>query len=164
MLSASRVAAVKGTGLDGTRPRLSAAAIARATQVFPEPGSPESMAKVPEASLSCQSQSTGRSSISERQTRSAWRSVTTVEPGGAVGRGGMDLGSGGWDSVVWVSVTGFAVSVAIVEWLAAGDWVPGRRLKGRPEKVESPMRGLWKDIKDLRESRSSVNDGARCLR
>jgi hypothetical protein len=55
-------------------------------------------------------------------------------------------------------------AVAIGEWLAAGDWVPGRRLKGRPEKVKSPKRGLWKDIKDLRECRSSVNDGARYLR
>jgi hypothetical protein len=55
-------------------------------------------------------------------------------------------------------------ALAIGEWLAAGDWVPGRRLKGRPEKVKSPKRGLWKDIKDLRECRSSVNDGARYLR
>ena len=85
-------AGVAGTRLDGTRPRLSAAAIARATQVFPEPGSPESMAKVPETSLSCQSQSTGRSSMSDRQTRSAWRSVTAVESVGGVGK--VAMGSG----------------------------------------------------------------------
>jgi hypothetical protein len=102
--------------------------------------------------------------MSERQTRSAWRSVTAVEPGGGVGRGAMDSGSGGLDSVVWVSVTGSAGAVAIGEWHAACDTVPGRGLKGRPEKVESPRRGLWKDIKDLRECRSSVNDGPRYQR
>src|ERR1700734_2918944 len=98
----------------GTRPRLSAAAIARAIQVFPEPGSPESMAKVPEASLSCQSQSTGRSSISERRTKSAWRSATAVEL----------VDPGAWGSALWGSVPEFAGAVPIGEWLAAGDWVP----------------------------------------
>ena len=43
----------------GARPRLKAAAIASATQVFPDPGTPEIMAKVPDASLSCHSHSTG---------------------------------------------------------------------------------------------------------
>jgi hypothetical protein len=50
----------------GARPRLNAAAIANAIQVFPDPDSPEIMARVPEASLSCQSHSTGRSGRSER--------------------------------------------------------------------------------------------------
>ena len=43
----------------GARPRLRAAAIASATQVFPDPGTPEIMAKVPDASLSRQSHWTG---------------------------------------------------------------------------------------------------------
>ena len=50
----------------GTRPRLRAAAIASATQVFPDPGTPEIMDKVPDASLSCQSHRTGWSLRSER--------------------------------------------------------------------------------------------------
>ena len=43
----------------GARPRLRAAAIASAIQVFPDPGAPEIMAKEPDASLSCQSHWTG---------------------------------------------------------------------------------------------------------
>ena len=50
----------------GSRPRLRAAAMASAIQVFPEPGTPEIMAKVPHASLSCHSHSTGRGSRSQR--------------------------------------------------------------------------------------------------
>ena len=61
--------------LKGTRPRLSAAAMARAIQVFPVPTSAESMAKAPEASLSCQSHSTGRCCTSVRQRMSARRTV-----------------------------------------------------------------------------------------
>ncbi len=49
---------VDGKG-HGSRPRVSAAAMARATQVFPDPGSPESIANVPAASLCWQSHSTG---------------------------------------------------------------------------------------------------------
>ena len=45
--------------VNGSRPRLRAAAMARAIQVFPDPGTPEIMAKVPHASLSCHSHSTG---------------------------------------------------------------------------------------------------------
>jgi hypothetical protein len=48
--------------------------------------------------------------------------------------------------------------------VGSGSDASDRRLKGRPKKVESPRRGLWKDIKDLREFRSSVNDGAWDLR
>jgi hypothetical protein len=64
MVQGSRVSLVSRAA--GTRPWLSAAAMARATQVFPEPGSPESMAKVPAARRSCQSHSMGRWSMSAR--------------------------------------------------------------------------------------------------
>ena len=63
-------------GAAGSRPRLRAAAMARATQVFPEPGSPERTERAPAARRSFQSQSMGRGSMSARQTRSAWRPAT----------------------------------------------------------------------------------------
>ena len=59
--------------------------MARATQVFPEPGSPERTERAPAARRSFQSQSMGRGSMSARQTRSAWRvaaaGVTSLKEG-----------------------------------------------------------------------------------
>ena len=65
-------------GAAGSRPRLRAAAMARATQVFPKPGSPDRMERAPAARRSFQSQSMGRGSMSARQTRSAWRAAGGV--------------------------------------------------------------------------------------
>ena len=120
----------------------------------------ESMDKVPEARRSCQSQSMGRCSTSERETRSAWRVVGLVGSGSGGGwMAAADSGSGGsgtsWPgSGMWVSVSGSwgCAAVATGEWCAAG--IPGLGLKGRPEKVESPKRGLWKGTS------VSVNVGA----
>ena len=70
---------------NGSRPRVSAAAMARATQVFPDPGSPESIANVPAASLCCQSHSTGWGWRSARQTISVPVTVASAFAGNGDG-------------------------------------------------------------------------------
>src|ERR1700733_13854932 len=120
--------------------------MASATHVFPAPGSPESMANVPDASLSCQSHSTGRGWTSERQTMSAYRLV-------AVGADGTD-GVSGTGGAGCRSSSGLRISASPEgemergrSWIgSAGGGVPGCGVKGRPVKID-PGRGLLNVIK-----------------
>jgi hypothetical protein len=60
--------------------------------------------------------------------------------------GAADAGSHGPGWLVWMSL------IAVKGGGGSGYGVVGRGLKGRPEKVASPRRGLWKGIQGLRES------------
>jgi hypothetical protein len=79
--------------------------------------------------------------------RSAWRAGTAGGSGGVGGwMGAADTGSDGPESLVWVWVS----VVGVKGSAGSGAGVVGRGWEGRPEKVASPRRRLWKGIQGLR--------------
>jgi hypothetical protein len=121
--------------VNGARPRLSA------TQVFPDPGSPEIMARVPEASLSCQSHSTGRTWRSERYTKSALLSLAAGSAG--IWCGGASPGKsccGPRASATTVVLGGGSIE----------EEISGRGVKARPERTDIRAFGLLIGTRTLR--------------